>query len=101
MRCRALTASLTSPQPTAATLLGAVSMQSSRGSSPLTKANCDGCAPAPTVPRPRSQHSRPNSDDDEDREQLTSRLLIVGRDMTAFADQLELEHKRGETSVST
>jgi hypothetical protein len=33
--------------------------------------------------------------DDEDREQLTSRLLIVGQDMTAYADQLELEHSEG------
>jgi hypothetical protein len=38
-------------------------------------------------------------DDDEDREQLTSRLLIVGRDMTAFADQLELEHSEGNVRL--
>jgi Protein of unknown function (DUF3732) len=38
-------------------------------------------------------------DDDEDREQLTSRLLIVGRDMTAFADQLELEHSEGSVRL--
>jgi hypothetical protein len=31
-------------------------------------------------------------DDNEDREQLTSRLLAVGRDMTAYADRLQLEH---------
>ena len=31
-------------------------------------------------------------DDNEDREQLTSRLLAVGRDMTAYADWLQLEH---------
>jgi hypothetical protein len=34
-------------------------------------------------------------DDDEDREQLTSRLLIVGQDMSAYADRLELEHSEG------
>jgi hypothetical protein len=33
--------------------------------------------------------------DDEDREQLTSRLLVVGRDMTAYADRFELEHSSG------
>jgi Protein of unknown function (DUF3732) len=33
--------------------------------------------------------------DDEDREQLTSRLLVVGQDMTAYADQLQLEHSEG------
>jgi hypothetical protein len=33
--------------------------------------------------------------DDEDREQLTSRLLIVGQDMSAYADRLELEHSEG------
>ena len=38
-------------------------------------------------------------DDDEDREQLTSRLLMVGRDMTAFADQLELEHSEGSVRL--
>ena len=38
-------------------------------------------------------------DDDEDREQLTSRLLIVGRDMTAYADQLELEHSEGSVRL--
>jgi Protein of unknown function (DUF3732) len=37
--------------------------------------------------------------DDEDREQLTSRLLVVGRDMTAFADQLELEHSEGNVRL--
>jgi hypothetical protein len=31
-------------------------------------------------------------DDNEDREQLTSRLLAVGREMTAYADRLQLEH---------
>ncbi len=31
-------------------------------------------------------------DGDDEREQLTSRLLAVGRDMTAYADQLNLEH---------
>jgi hypothetical protein len=31
-------------------------------------------------------------DDNEDREQLTSRLLAVGRDMTVYADRLALEH---------
>jgi hypothetical protein len=31
-------------------------------------------------------------DDDEAREQLTSRLVALGRDMTAFAEQLALEH---------
>ena len=31
-------------------------------------------------------------DDDDDREQLTSRLVAVGRDMTVFADRLQLEH---------
>jgi hypothetical protein len=31
-------------------------------------------------------------DDNEEREQLTSRLLAVGRDMTAYADLLQLEH---------
>ena len=38
-------------------------------------------------------------DDDEDREQLTSRLLIVGRDMTTYADQLELEHSEGSVRL--
>jgi hypothetical protein len=33
--------------------------------------------------------------DDEDREQLTSRLLVVGQDMTSYADQLQLEHSEG------
>ena len=37
--------------------------------------------------------------DDEGREQLTSRLLIVGRDMTAYADQLELEHSEGNVRL--
>lgn len=32
-------------------------------------------------------------DDDDAREQLTSRLLSVGRDMTAYADFLQLEHR--------
>lgn len=36
-------------------------------------------------------------DDDEAREQLTSRLVTVGRDMTAYAKKLELEHS--ETDV--
>jgi hypothetical protein len=31
-------------------------------------------------------------DDGDDREQLTSRLLAVGRDMTTYADRLQLEH---------
>lgn len=31
-------------------------------------------------------------DDDNDREQLTSRLVAVGRDMSAYAERLELEH---------
>ncbi|MDR7160934.1 DUF3732 domain-containing protein [Arthrobacter sp. BE255] len=31
-------------------------------------------------------------DDDEAREQLTSRLVALGRDMTAFAEKLALEH---------
>jgi hypothetical protein len=31
--------------------------------------------------------------DDDAREQLTSRLLAVGRDMTAYADLLQLEHR--------
>ena len=38
-------------------------------------------------------------DDDEDREQLTSRLLLVGRDMTAYADQLGLEHSEGSVRL--
>jgi hypothetical protein len=38
-------------------------------------------------------------DDDEDREQLTSRLLIVGRDMTAYAERLELEHSEGSVRL--
>jgi hypothetical protein len=37
--------------------------------------------------------------DDEDREQLTSRLLMVGRDMTAYADQLRLEHSEGSVRL--
>jgi Protein of unknown function (DUF3732) len=37
--------------------------------------------------------------DDEDREQLTSRLLIVGRDMTTYAGQLELEHSESSVRV--
>lgn len=37
--------------------------------------------------------------DDEDREQLTSRLLMVGRDMTAYADQLSLEHSEGNVRL--
>ncbi len=37
--------------------------------------------------------------DDEDREQLTSRLLMVGRDMTAYADQLQLEHSEGSVRL--
>lgn len=37
--------------------------------------------------------------DDEDREQLTSRLLVVGRDMTAYADRLELEHSSGSVRL--
>ncbi|MGY4898648.1 DUF3732 domain-containing protein [Micromonospora aurantiaca (nom. illeg.)] len=32
-------------------------------------------------------------DPDEEREQLTSRLLVVGADMTRWADRLELEHR--------
>lgn len=31
-------------------------------------------------------------DNDDDREQLTSRLVAVGRDMTTYADRLQLEH---------
>ncbi|MEV6986503.1 DUF3732 domain-containing protein [Sphaerisporangium sp. NPDC051017] len=38
-------------------------------------------------------------DDDEDREQLTSRLLLVGQDMTAYADRLELEHSEGSVRL--
>jgi hypothetical protein len=38
-------------------------------------------------------------DDDEDREQLTSRLVIVGRDMTSYADRLELEHSEGSVRL--
>ncbi len=34
-------------------------------------------------------------DPDEEREQLTSRLLVVGADMTRWADRLELEHRGG------
>jgi hypothetical protein len=37
--------------------------------------------------------------DDEDREQLTSRLLMVGRDMTAYADRLNLEHSEGSVRL--
>jgi hypothetical protein len=37
--------------------------------------------------------------DDEDREQLTSRLLMVGRDMTAYADRLRLEHSDGSVRL--
>jgi len=37
--------------------------------------------------------------DDDDREQLTSRLLMVGRDMTAYADQLSLEHSEGSVRL--
>jgi hypothetical protein len=37
--------------------------------------------------------------DDEDREQLTSRLLIVGQDMTAYADRLDLEHSQGNVRL--
>ena len=37
--------------------------------------------------------------DDEDREQLTSRLLMVGRDMTAYADRLDLEHSEGSVRL--
>ena len=32
-------------------------------------------------------------DDGDEREQLTSRLLVVSRDMTAYADRLTLEHR--------
>ena len=32
-------------------------------------------------------------DEDNDREQLTSRLVAVGRDMSRYAEQLELEHR--------
>lgn len=32
-------------------------------------------------------------DEDNDREQLTSRLVAVGRDMSRYADQLQLEHR--------
>lgn len=37
--------------------------------------------------------------DDEDREQLTSRLLRVGQDMTTYADRLELEHSEGSVRL--
>ena len=37
--------------------------------------------------------------DEGSREQLTSRLLIVGRDMTAYADRLELEHSEGNVHL--
>jgi hypothetical protein len=37
--------------------------------------------------------------DEDGREQLTSRLLIVGRDMTAYADRLELEHSEGNVRL--
>jgi len=37
--------------------------------------------------------------DDDDREQLTSRLLMVGRDMTTYADQLRLEHSEGSVRL--
>ncbi|WP_169983550.1 DUF3732 domain-containing protein [Microbispora sp. H10836] len=37
--------------------------------------------------------------DDEDREQLTSRLFLVGQDMTAYADRLELEHSKGSVRL--
>jgi hypothetical protein len=34
-------------------------------------------------------------DPDEEREQVTSRLVVVGADMTRWADRLELEHRSG------
>ncbi|MEU0567954.1 DUF3732 domain-containing protein [Nonomuraea sp. NPDC005983] len=37
--------------------------------------------------------------DSEDREQLTSRLVIIGRDMTRYADELELEHSEGDVRL--
>ncbi|MGW4331869.1 DUF3732 domain-containing protein [Rhodococcus koreensis] len=40
----------------------------------------------------RVEHLQSELDPDADREQLTSRLNIVGRSMTDLADQLELEH---------
>jgi hypothetical protein len=36
---------------------------------------------------------------DDDREQLASRLLMVGRDMTAYADRLSLEHSQGSVRL--
>jgi len=37
--------------------------------------------------------------DDDDREQLTSRLYMVGNDMTNYADQLRLEHSGGNVRL--
>jgi len=37
--------------------------------------------------------------DDDDREQLTSRLYMVGNDMTTYADQLRLEHSGGNVRL--
>ena len=38
-------------------------------------------------------------DDDEAREQLTSKLVALGRDMTAFAEKLALEHAEKEVRL--
>jgi hypothetical protein len=37
--------------------------------------------------------------DDEEREQLTSRLVTIGRDMTRYADRLGLEHAGGSVRL--
>ena len=56
------------------------------------RANADGAAA--TVEALEAELS-----DDDDREQLTSRLLMVGRDMTAYADKLRLEHSEGSVRL--
>ena len=99
MRCRPLTASLS--------LTAADSRDFTRGRIDAILARVD------SVDEGELQRLRANADsaaatvaaleaeldDDEDREQLTSRLLIVGRDMTAYADQLELEHSEGSVRL--
>ena len=89
----------TSPQPTAATSPAAGSTRSSPGSTPLTIPSSSGYAPAPTSATATVAALEAELNDDEDREQLTSRLLIVGRDMTTYADQLELEHSEGSVRL--